>query len=53
MEAFVEIHAMARCSLLVHGFSAMLEAVFYTNIDLHNWSVNLDDNGQNVLLDDF
>jgi hypothetical protein len=42
-EALVEIHAMARCSFLVHGFSGMSEAAVYLNPALHNRSVNIDD----------
>ena len=46
VESLVDIYAMARCSFLLHGFSAMSEAVMYLNIGLHNRSVNLDDPGR-------
>lgn len=42
-EAIVETYAMAKCSLLLHGFSAISEAAIYLNIALHDRSVNLDD----------
>ena len=41
-EALVEIYSMAKCSLLVHEYSAMSEAVMYLNPSLHDFSVNLD-----------
>lgn len=40
-EALVDIYAMSKCQVLVHGFSAMAEAALYLNRDL--LSVNLDD----------
>lgn len=41
-EALTEIYAMAKCSLLVHGFSAMTEAAIWLNPSLHDFSINLD-----------
>ena len=41
-EALVGIYSMAKCSLLVHGYSVMSEAVMYLNQSLHDFSVNLD-----------
>lgn len=52
IEALLDIYSMARCSFLVHGFSAMAEAVIYLNLDLHNRSVNVDD-GNRVSVDSF
>ena len=46
VKSLVDIYAMARCSLLLHGFSVMSEAVMNLNIGLHNHSVNLDDPGR-------
>jgi hypothetical protein len=45
MESLVEIHAIAKCSYFVHGFSGMAEAVVYVNPHLHERSVNFDDEG--------
>jgi len=42
-EAITEIYAMAKCNLLLHGFSAMAEAAIYLNIGLHDHSINMDD----------
>jgi hypothetical protein len=42
-EALVDIYAMSRCSILVHGLSAMSEGAIYLNPRLHDHSVNLDD----------
>ena len=42
-EALVDIYAMARCNVFVHGFSAMAEAVIYLHPQLHAQSVNLDE----------
>lgn len=41
-EILTEIYAMSKCSFLLHGFSAVSEAVIYLNPKLHNNSVNLD-----------
>ena len=41
-EALTEIYAMAKCDLLVHGYSAMTEAAIYLNPSLHDFSINLD-----------
>jgi hypothetical protein len=45
LESLVEIYAMAKCSYFVHGFSGMAEAVVYINPQLHQRSVNIDDEG--------
>jgi ribonuclease HI len=42
-EALVDILAMSKCQLLLHGDSAVSEAAIYLNIDLHNKSVNWED----------
>lgn len=44
-EALVEIYAMSRCQILVHGFSAMSEAAIYIHPTIV--SINLDDEHQN------
>jgi hypothetical protein len=41
-EGIVDMYAMSKCEFLVHGFSAMAEAVVYINPALHNRSVNVD-----------
>lgn len=41
-EILTDIYAMSGCSFLLHGFSAVSEAVIYLNPALHNNSVNLD-----------
>lgn len=42
-EVIVEILALARCQFLVHGLSAVSESSIWINLDLHNASVNLED----------
>ena len=42
-EALTEILAISRCQFLVHGFSAISESSIWINLDLHNQSVNLED----------
>lgn len=42
-EALVDILAMSKCSMLLHGFSTVSEASIYLNPTLHNNSVNLED----------
>jgi hypothetical protein len=42
-EALVDILAMSKCSLLLHGHSAVSEAAIYLNLHLHNHSVNWED----------
>lgn len=42
-EAIVEILALSRCRLLVHGHSAVSEAAIWTNPDLQYGAVNLED----------
>ena len=43
VEAITEIYALSKCSLLLHGLSAMTEAAMFLNIGLHDHSVNMDD----------
>lgn len=47
-EVLVDILAMSRCRFLVHGFSAVSEAVMYLNLDLHTNSVDLEDHPNNI-----
>lgn len=42
-ETLVDILAMSKCQLLLHGNSAVSEAAVYLNLRLHNHSVNLED----------
>jgi len=42
-ETLVDILAMSKCDLLLHGFSTVSEAAIYLNPTLHNNSVNLED----------
>lgn len=42
-ETIVDILALARCQLLLHGFSTTSEAAIYMNNALHGNSVNLED----------
>jgi hypothetical protein len=42
-EVLVDILAMAKCSIFLHGNSAVSEAVIYLNPNLHNNSVNWED----------
>lgn len=41
-EVLVDILAMSRCQWLLHGLSAVSEATIYTNLKLHDSSVNLE-----------
>ena len=41
-EILTDIYAMSKCGFLLHGFSAVSEAVIYLNPTLHDNSVNLD-----------
>eukprot|EP00934_Nitzschia_sp_Nitz4_P007880 Nitzschia sp. Nitz4//scaffold55_size114948//82757//84007//NITZ4_003914-RA/size114948-snap-gene-0.190-mRNA-1//-1//CDS//3329554569//7870//frame0 len=41
-EVLVDIYAMAKCSKLLHGRSAVSEAVFYVNPELREASVDID-----------
>ncbi|KAL3910469.1 MAG: hypothetical protein SGARI_002111, partial [Bacillariaceae sp.] len=43
MEVLTDILTMSKCQYLLHGLSAVTEAVHYLNPMLHNNSVNLDD----------
>ena len=42
-ETLVDIVALSKCSILVHGYSTVSEAAIYINPSLHNNSVNLED----------
>jgi hypothetical protein len=42
-EALVDILAMSKCQLLLHGSSTVSEAAIYLNLNLHNQSVNWED----------
>lgn len=42
LEVLVDIMAMAKCHWFLHGLSAVSEATFYWNADLHQNSVNLE-----------
>jgi len=42
-EALVDVLAMSKCQLLLHGNSAISEAAIYLNMNLHNQSVNWED----------
>lgn len=42
-EALVDVLAMSKCQLLLHGNSAISEAAIYLNLNLHNQSVNWED----------
>ena len=41
-QVLVDIVAMSKCQFLLHGFSAVSEAVHYLNPNLHRQSVNLE-----------
>eukprot|EP00980_Cylindrotheca_fusiformis_P008768 scaffold1869_cov122-Cylindrotheca_fusiformis.AAC.30 len=43
LEALVDILAVSKCSLLLHGNSAVSEAAVYLNPELHDHSVNWED----------
>mmetsp|Transcript_18223 Transcript_18223/g.30229 ORF Transcript_18223/g.30229 Transcript_18223/m.30229 type:complete len:494 (+) Transcript_18223:116-1597(+) len=43
VEVLVDILALSHCSFFLHGRSAVSEAVFYLNLDLHDASVDLED----------
>ena len=42
-EVLVDILAMSKCEFMVHGLSAVTEATHYLNLNLHNHSVNLEE----------
>jgi hypothetical protein len=42
-ETLVDILAMSKCQMMLHGSSAVSEAAIYLNFDLHGRSVNLED----------
>jgi hypothetical protein len=45
-EVLVDILALSKCQLLLHGFSTVSEAAIYLNPSLHTNSVNLEDPGR-------
>lgn len=45
-EVLVDILALSKCQILLHGFSTVSEAAIYLNPALHNRSVNLEDPGR-------
>ena len=42
-ETLVDIVALSKCSILLHGYSTVSEAAIYINPSLHNNSVNLEE----------
>jgi hypothetical protein len=44
VEVLVDILALSECAFFLHGRSAVSEAVFYLNLNLHHASVDLEDN---------
>jgi hypothetical protein len=42
-ETLVDILALSKCDVLLHGYSTVSEAVMYLNPGLHNHSVNLEE----------
>jgi hypothetical protein len=51
-QVLTDIAAMSHCQFLLHGLSAVSEAVHYLNPSLHEQSVNLED-PQHMLVSDF
>lgn len=51
-EALVDVLAMSKCKLLLHGHSTLSEAAIYLNPELHENSVNLEDPDR-LGIDDF
>ncbi|KAG7353738.1 hypothetical protein IV203_003093 [Nitzschia inconspicua] len=49
VQVLTDILAMSRCQYIVHGLSAVSEAVHYLNPLLHNQSVNLDDRKKDIV----
>jgi hypothetical protein len=49
-EALVDMLALSKCDILLHGFSTVSEAAIYINPKLHNQSVNLE--YQNIMSDE-
>lgn len=43
VEVLVDILALSKCQFFLHGRSAVSEATFYLNLDLHDASVDLED----------
>ena len=50
-ECLVDLYAMSRCQYLVHGFSAMTEAIHY--LRPHIIGINLDDSTRSMRLSHF
>lgn len=42
-EVLIDIYSMAKCSIMIHGRSAVSEAVLYINPDMRETSVDLED----------
>jgi len=53
VEALTDLRALSKCTYLLHGWSAMTEAVFFLNPDLIDRSVDLDDYTQSDQLNHF
>jgi hypothetical protein len=51
-EVLVDIVAMSKCELLLHGNSAVSEAAIYLNLNLHRQSVNWEDK-QHMSINEF
>jgi hypothetical protein len=47
IDVLVDILNMSKCRFLLHGFSAVSEATFYLNYELHKKSVDLEDHPSN------
>mmetsp|Transcript_41590 Transcript_41590/g.137825 ORF Transcript_41590/g.137825 Transcript_41590/m.137825 type:complete len:452 (+) Transcript_41590:93-1448(+) len=45
VDVLTDIYGLASCSVLLHGFSAVSEAAIYVNLELHERSINLEDDG--------
>jgi len=45
-DVLTDVYAMAACNVFLHGRSAVSESVIYTNLKLHNCSVDLEDPDQ-------
>jgi Glycolipid 2-alpha-mannosyltransferase len=45
-ETLVDVLALSKCSIMLHGYSTVSEAAIYLNPSLHNHSVNLEDSSR-------
>ena len=52
-ELLVDVLAMSKCQLLLHGNSAASEAAIYLNLNLHNQSMNWEDKEDFMSVEDF